>query len=405
MKVATNQKALSKWHVLFGGFISYMFDAMDITLLAVTLPSIMKELNMTMGEGGLLGTATLLGIGLSSVAVGWYADNYGRRKALICSLIAFGILTAAIAFANSWLTILILRFSAGFGLGGVWGIIAAYISETWPAHQRGRAAAFVLSSFPAGAGLSAFLAAVMLPTFGWRSLFLTGAGSLIGAAYIYFFVPESEAWRKQKEEQVQRGEDAKVSIGEIFSKDLWKITVLATMTASFSFMAYWGATTWIPTFLVKERHLDFKTMSYFFLVLNIGMFIGYNVFGYLADLIGRKKSLILSFLGTAVTLPMYVMAESQMALFWLGPLYAFFVTFVGIFGSYFGELYPIRVRTLGAGFCFNVGRGFSAFAPFVLGVVATKYGLSTGINICAVFFAASAVVMLFLPDTNTKKTV
>ncbi|GAA5109452.1 MFS transporter [Orbus sasakiae] len=394
------QKIINKWHVLTGGFFSYMFDAMDITLLAVALPVMMKELDMTMSEGGLLGTATLLGVGISSIVVGWYSDNYGRRKALIWSLALFGILTAAIGLSPNWITILILRFLAGLGLGGVWGIIAAYIAETWPAKQRGRAAAFVLSSFPAGAGISAFLASVIIPTYGWRGLFIAGAGSLLAALYIYFFVPESEVWKQQRQERQQKGEAVNVSISEIFSKDLIKITFFATLSASFALVAYWGSTTWIPTFLIKERGLDMQTMSIFFLILNIGMFVGYNLFGYLADIIGRKKAIILSFLGTTITLPIYVMSESSTALLLLGPVYAFFISFAGLFGSYFGELYPTRVRTLGAGFCFNVGRGVSAFSPFVLGFVAANYGLTIGIGICAIFFFLAAIAMLFLPNTR-----
>lgn len=397
-------KIVNKWHVLTGGFFSYMFDAMDITLLAVALPFIMKDLNMTMAEGGLLGTATLLGVGISSIIVGWYSDNYGRRTALIWSLVLFGILTAAIALSPNWITVLILRFLAGLGLGGVWGIIAAYIAETWPAKQRGRAAAFVLSSFPAGAGISAFLASVIIPVYGWRGLFLAGAGSLLAALYIYLFVPESDVWKQQKQERINKGEPVNVSIKEIFAPDLIKITFFATLSATFALVAYWGSTTWIPTFLMKERGLDMQTMSIFFLILNIGMFVGYNLFGYLADIIGRKKAIILSFLGTTVTLPIYVMTENTTALLWLGPLYAFFISFAGLFGSYFGELYPTRVRTLGAGFCFNVGRGLSAFSPVLLGVIATKFGLSIGIGICAGFFFLAALTMLFLPNTQNYNT-
>lgn len=393
---------INKWHVLTGGFFSYMFDAMDITLLAVSLPFIMKDLDMSMAQGGLLGTATLVGVGISSVVVGWYSDNYGRRKALLWSLVLFGILTAAISLSPNWYVVLILRFLAGLGLGGVWGIIAAYIAETWPVRQRGRAAAFVLSSFPAGAGISAFLATIVIPVYGWRGLFIAGAGSILAALYIYFFVPESETWKQQKVAGQQQGEPVNVSVKEIFSPELVKITFFATLSATFALVAYWGSTTWIPTFLMKERGLDMETMSLFFLILNIGMFVGYNLFGYLADMIGRKNAIILSFLGTTITLPIYVMTENTSALLWLGPVYAFFISFAGLFGSYFGELYPTRVRTLGAGFCFNVGRGLSAFSPVVLGMVSAKFGLAIGIGICSIFFFLAAVMMLFLPSTHNK---
>lgn len=392
-----------KWKVLFGGFFSYMFDAMDIMLLALSIPAIMKDLNISMSEAGLLGTATLIGVGLSSVVVGWYADNYGRRKALLWSLISFGILTAFIGVSSTWLQILVLRFLAGLGLGGVWGIAAAYIAETWPITQRGRAAAFVLSSFPVGAGLASFLAAVILPSYGWRVLFFTGAASMFAALYVYVYVPESKVWQEERAARlVKKDEPENVSINEIFAPELLKTTILATLVSSCAFIAYWGSTTWLPTFLVKEKGLSMETMAMFMLILNVGMFFGYNLFGYLADTIGRKKALILSFIGTTITLPIYVMATDKTMILWLGPAYAFFITFAGLFGSYFAELFPTRIRALGAGFCFNIGRGVSAFAPFLLGAVAAKYSLSTGIIICSVFFLLAGVAMLFLPETQKK---
>ena len=143
-------------------------------------------------------------------------------------------------------------------------------------------------------------------------------------------------------------------------------------------------------------------MALFMVILSIGMFFGYNLFGYLADRIGRKKALILSFLGTGLTLPIYVLTTDTRMLLWLGPVYAFFISFAGLFGSYFGELFPTRVRTIGAGFCFNVGRGISALSPFVLGAIAAKYSLATGIALCAVFFLPAAVTVLFLPETRKK---
>ena len=78
---------------------------------------------------------------------------------------------------------------------------------------------------------------------------------------------------------------------------------------------------------------------------------------------------------------------------------ALFFCYAGIFGSYFSELYPARIRSLGAGFCFNVGRGISAFAPFVLGALATRYGLGIGISLCAVGFAFAGLFTILLART------
>jgi hypothetical protein len=84
----------------------------------------------------------------------------------------------------------------------------------------------------------------------------------------------------------------------------------------------------------------------------------------------------------------------------MGPLMACFFGYSGIFGSYFAKLYPMQVRSLGSGFCFNVGRGISALSPYLLGSAATQYGLAVGIGVCGGSFALAGVMMLFLPETK-----
>src|SRR4051812_31644684 len=187
-----------KWRVLISGFLSYMFDALDFMILSMSLPLIIKELHITLAEAGLLGTATLVGVGLSSVIMGWFADNYGRKFALMVGIAVFGLFTAAIGLAPGYDSILVLRFIAGIGLGGIFGVIAAFINETWPSHQSSRAAAFVFSSWSIGFGSAALLAGFVLPRYGWRALFFCGAIALLAVLYTYLFVPESQAWREHK---------------------------------------------------------------------------------------------------------------------------------------------------------------------------------------------------------------
>lgn len=404
MNKATGEDMRSnRYRVLAGGFAAYVFDAMDLVLLAMAFQPIMKEFGLSPSEAGLLATATLVGVGFSSVLMGWYSDNYGRRRAMLWSLISFSLLTMAIAGAQNWYQILILRFLAGLGLGGLWGVIAAYIAETWPAHQRGRAAAFVMSSFPVGVGLASFFAGKIIPLWGWRALFLTSVLALVVAVYVYFFVEESEAWRAQRDAR-RSGKAAiaeKVTVGEIFKNGMARNTILATIVSALALSAYWGTTTWLPTYLVKERGLSVADMGIFMTILSVGMFVGYNLFGWLADVIGKRNALMLSLFGSAGMLAIYANIENHTVLLWMGPAYAFFMAFVGLMGSYYGELFPTRIRTTGSGFCFNVGRGISAFAPVVLGGIATVYSLQVSILLCSIPFLIAGIATAFLPSTET----
>ncbi|WP_394620629.1 MFS transporter [Lentzea sp. JNUCC 0626] len=386
----------NRWVVLIGSFVAYMFDALEILLLSFALPVIRADLQLTTTQGGLLATATLLGIGVSSVTVGWLADNYGRKRALMLSLAVFGVFTAAIAVVPTFTLFVALRFLAGMGLGGVWGVVSAYVVETWPAAQRGRAVAFVLSSFPVGGIVAAVMSGALLPD--WRLLFfLGGAGVVIPLLIVGLFFRESAEWAQQK--------TTPVKVSEIFSPELRRRTTLGVIVTSFAMFGAWGASTWLPTYLQGDKGIPATTVALFLTVLNIGMFVGYNVFGIIADRIGRKNALVLSLAGVAVTLPLYVVAADQTALLWLGPLFAFFAAYAGIFGAYLGELFPTRVRTTGAGFCFNIGRGVSAFAPLTLGALAAGSGFGAGLLVCAGFMACAAIVMTFLPDLREKAAV
>jgi len=398
-----------RWHVLASGFVSYGFDAMDFMMLALALPAITTEWHLSLAQGGLLGTAGMIGVAVSSVVIGWYSDNFGRRRALLTSVILFGCFTAAVAIAGNWWQVMALRFLAGLGLGGLWGVVATYIAETWPVELRGRTVGFVLSSWPVGVILAAAIAGRVLPHYGWRVLFLFGAAALLAALYVLAFVPESPVWREQHERSARaragpaaHAASERVSVGEIFAPGLARLTLLGTAAAACALTGYWGANTWLPTYLVRERGLSAGRMATFIIVLNVGMFAGYQIFGLLADRYGRRRALVWCFLGATVLLPLYAAARDPRLLFWLGPLLGVFFAYTGPFGSYFPSLYPTRVRNLGAGFCFNVGRGIAAFAPYVFGELGSSIGLSASIALCALGFLGAAMVMLPMPEAGAR---
>lgn len=387
----------TRWIVLGGCFLAYLFDALEIVLLSMALPTIREDMGLSATQGGLLATATLIGIGVSSVAGGYVADNFGRKKALIASLLIFGGFSAAIVVVPNFEVFLLLRFLAGIGLGSVWSVVSAYVVETWPEKSRGRAAAFVISAFPAGGAMAATVSGLFLPN--WRLMFLVaGCAVIVPLLIVITSFSESAQWSTQKT-RVQRDT---VSVRDIFVPALRRKTLLGTAMAALALTGYWGATTWLPTYLTSERDLASSSVAVFVTILNLGMFLGYNGFGYLADHIGRRQTIIITLLGVSLTLPIYALTTHQTALLWLGPLFGAFTAFFGLFGSYLGELYPTNVRATGAGFCFNVGRGVSALAPFALAGLATTIGFSGGLIVCAGFFVLAAAVAMLLPSANPR---
>ncbi|MFM0116926.1 MFS transporter [Paraburkholderia nemoris] len=388
-----------KWRVLAGGFLSYMFDAVDVIILTIAMPDMMIGLHITRIQAGLLATATLLGIGLSGLLMGSLADILGRKRALLLSLLSFGFLTMAISGISDWRLIFLLRFVSGLGLGGVYSAVAAHIAEVWPQHQRGRATAFVLSSFSLGASLAAAISAYVLPMYGWQMLFfLCGASVIVPASYVWLFVPESDDWLTRKNpSRVRIDESRRGKVADLFSRDLARVTLLSTLICSLALSAYWGTVTWLPTFLVRERGLDVSTMAGFLALSHVGTFVGYNAFGLISDRIGKKLALMLSLFGVGLMLPIYALTTEKTVLLLLGPTYAFFVVFPGLAAAYLSEIFPTYIRATGAGFPFNVGRGISAVAPLLLGMVAKTFGFGISISLCGMLYVLAAIVVQLLP--------
>jgi MFS family permease len=380
--------------LLAAGMLCYGFDALDFMMLAMAMPLLIAEWHLTLGQAGLLGTAGMIGVGLSGLVLGWYSDCHGRRRALLVSVAVFALFTAAIAFAQSPTQVMVLRFLAGFGIGGVWGAVTALIKESWPVAHRVRAISWVLAAFPLGVIAAALLAWILLPRYGWRPLFLCGALALVSAWYAARVVPESGAWSAARRAP---GAAARVSVLAIFARPHRWHTVCATMVAASALTAYWGINTWLPTYLAHMHGLPPAGVFHYLLLLNTGMFFGYPLLAAAGERYGNHVVLVASFALASLVVPLYAQVLDATLLFWLGPVMAVGFAQTGLLGAYFPELFPTHMRSLGAGFCFNAGRGIAAFSPYLFGQFATRHGLAQSIALCGIGYLLAALFMLLLP--------
>ena len=289
-----------RWKVLWAAFLTYLFDSYDLMVLAIAMPVLLKILAISLPEGGLLGSATMLGAMIGSVVFGLIAENYGRRFSLVLALVWLGVGMAAVYVVDAWLPWMLLRFFTGLAIGGVWGPCAALIAEHWSTEYRGRAASFVFSSFAIGAIVAALVGRWVI-TVQWQWLFAAGAASIPVAFLVRRLIPPDV---KKTSMRVGGIEQSGVGIGAIFSDGLARITLPATLVSIVNLAGYWGAAFWIPTFLVRERGLGMTAMLGFSFVMYVGMIFGFQFFGLLADKIGR-------------TIPLDVLRRSEKRRFWV----------------------------------------------------------------------------------------
>ncbi|MGH7884665.1 MAG: MFS transporter, partial [Thermodesulfobacteriota bacterium] len=229
--------------------------------------------------------------------------------------------------------------------------------------------------------------------------------------YIRRNIGEPEIWKKTSEMRKagQLGEEGQIfTLNQIFKPDLLKYTILAAVLTSFCMIAYWGLYFWIPEFLSRpasEGGVGLGPKGFIWLVpVNIGAFIGCNVFGYISDKFGRKPVFIVFLLAMAVVVFFFGKADSLTKVLILGPFVGFFGTgFYSGFGALFSEIFPTRARGTAQGFCYNLGRGVSFFAPPLVGLVAVQFGYGPALVTVSTFAILAAFTVMIFPETKGKQ--
>jgi MFS family permease len=389
------------WRALVAAKLGWMLDAMDVMLYAFALTAIQSEFSLTSAQSGALASVTLVASAFGGALCGVLADRYGRARMLIVSILVYSLFTGATAFATSVATLAMARTLVGLGLGAEWSAGSVLVAETWPAEHRGKAIGIMQSGWAIGYILAAVLAALVLPRFGWRVLFLAGIAPALLTVWIRRRVPEPPLWREARAAPGGSG------LGALLRPPLRARMLAATSVTTALLFAYWGLFTWIPAFLASpvERGgagLGVVRSLGFIVPMQLGAFLGYILFGLLSDRLGRRPVFLVFVLASAALVPAYgLLARHGIALFVLGPLVGFFGHgYFSLFGAMLAELFPSRVRATAQGICYNTGRALSALAPFTIGAVADRRGLGVALACSAAFYLAGAVLILLLPETR-----
>jgi MFS family permease len=392
---------------LIAAALGWMLDAFDVMLYALVLAALMRDLDLTKDVAGLLGSVTLVASALGGVAFGVIADRYGRTRALMGSILVYSVFTAACGLAQSAAQLAVFRIGLGLGMGGEWASGAALVSETWPAEHRGKALGFMQSAWAVGYGLAALVTGLVLPTFGWRAVFFVGLLPALFTLWIRRSVPEPEVWTAARRTAAsgRRG-----SLRRVFADGRASVTVVLTLMNACCMFAWWGFNLWIPAYLslpTGEGGIGLTTtqMAWMIGAMQVGTWLGYVTFGFVADAVGRKRSYVTYLIAAAGLLFAYASTRDVRVLIALGPVVAFFGSgyFTG-FGAITAELYSTDIRATAQGLTYNTGRLASAAAPFVVGSLAQRQGFGTAFSVAALAFLLAAGAWIWLPETRGRAT-
>ncbi len=390
-----------RWLALWAALLGFMLDAMDVLLYVFALQTLRAEFGWSNAQAGLVSSVTLITSSAGGVLAGALSDRLGRRRVLIYTILLYSFASAGTAFSRGLWDLIFWRALVGLGLGGEWSAGATLVAESWPAAQRARAVSFMQSGWALGYMAAAGLSALILPNFGWRALFLAGVLPALLTVFIRRKVEEPAVW-KNRASRTGAWRD-------IFRAPHGRRTLIATVLATAVLFAYWGLFTWLPGFLNSPRNqggagMTIVKTSGFVLAVQAGAFFGYICFGFLADRFGRRPAFAGYVLMAAALVPLYGLAPAygERWLLVLGPLVGFFGTgFFSLFGAMLAELYPTAIRGSGQGFVYNIGRGLSALAPYVVGALGDRHGLGAAIGLNAGFFLLGAGIVFLLPETRS----
>jgi len=391
---------------LIAATLGWVLDNMDVLMYAIVLGEIIKHFGISAATGGFLNSLTLMSSAVGGVAFGLLADRYGRTWSMMASILVYSIFTALCGFSQTITQLAVFRLMLGLGIGGEWSTGAALITETWPAKHRGKAFGIMQSGFAVGYALAALVAAVVLPLWGWRGVFFVGVLPALFTFWIRRNVQEPEVWIKSRAEAV-RTKKPGPGLGRLFQNDIRRSVLVSSVLSVCAMFASWGLFLWIPTLLSRPVEsggagLGAGQFPLFLFVMHSGSFAGYLAFGALADRFSRKKIYLTYVAMATVLVIIYAGTRNATALFLIGPFVGFFGAghFAG-YGVLTAELFPTAIRATAQGFCYNIGRGISAVAPYTVGKMVDMYGFTAAFYLTAAFYFLTFLSLFLIPEKKS----
>jgi putative MFS transporter len=395
---------ISSFHYRIFGLVGagMFFDGYDLYVAGGVLASAIQTKFSTLPQNLQFISLTFVGMTIGSLITGFVGDKYGRRFTYQINLLIFGLASLAAAFAQDMTQLIACRFVQGLGLGAEIVVGYSTMTEFVPPKTRGRwlsmMAFIVVAGFPA----TALLGYLIIPTFGWRPMFvIAGIGSLI-VWYLRKNLPESPRWleaqgRTDEAEALMQTIETEVAGGKPLppvvipapvrlaeATDLAKPPLLQRMIVgswvliSINTLIF-GFVLFLPQFFLRQGLTITNSLAYT-VVLSAASLVGCAVGAYTSDAVGRRASIIGASVVTIITGYIYARfnagSDPEIILtvgFIL--IVSIYVQTALLYGVYPPELFPTEIRLRANGICNMFGRGATVISPFIVGALIASSGL------------------------------
>ncbi|MDO0825881.1 MFS transporter [Desulfosporosinus nitroreducens] len=384
------------WQMFFLLGMAMVFDGFDYMIVSYTMPQIAAEWGLNAVQKGSLSSWSLIGLIVGGAIAGIVSDKIGRKKTLVYSVAVYSLLTVPIFFVHSFEAFAFFRVLTGVGLGACIPVVTTYFSECVPTSRRAVFITFGMAWMIVGWMLAGVVATFLVPSLGWRFCYLLGGIPLLYSIYLYFKMPESIHWLTSKgrnQEAVKALQNVeKIATGKcserdpkalvvppppkvigpkaLFSKEYRSITAgIWIMYFCGCFIVY-GINAWLPS-LMLEKGLKLSSAYGLVIAQNAAAVIANCSTGFVSELVGRKKNLIISFTVAGIAVAIMAFIGSSFGAILVAVLFLGFAVNYAITAiqPLMAEAYRTEFRNTGIAWCHAFGRLGGASAPIVAGII------------------------------------
>lgn len=400
----------TKFVLLAAAFLGWMMAGTIMAIIPLAGRAAVRSMNIT--DEAVVGSwfswyicAFLLGAACGGLVFGALGDRLGRARAMSLSILCYSVVTGLTYWvADPW-QLLVLRFIACMGVGGMWPNGVALVSEVWSDVSRPILSGLIGTSANIGFMLLS-IAGILWPITpeNWRWVMLVGASPVVLGALTWFLIPESPQWRRQ-----QQSRSHSTSVGQMFRPPLLRLTIIGICLGAVPLMGNWGSANWMVPWAGQVGGAEMPELkSWTQWSKSSGGALGALLGGWIASRFGRRTTyFVISVIALAISSYIFIALNPT------SPAFQYWVFGIGFFGTiYFGwlplylpELFPTQVRATGSGISFNWGRILTAAGVVGTGQLMVRYAgdyARVGQLTCLVY-ALGLVVILMAPDTSRVK--
>ena len=401
-----------QWFIIAIATFLNAMDGYDILAMAFTANSVAAEFGLSGSQLGFLISLGFIGMGIGSLTFGPLGDRLGRRPILLAALTLDGIGLLWSGVAGSATELGMARLLTGIGVGGVLTVVTVITSEYSNKRNRGMAISIYAAGYGVGATLGGLLAAQLIPTVGWRVVFLAGAAlSAVGLAAVWAFIPESFDYLRHRDDQARAKQIAgRLGIREKFtlnpplsagSQPRSGITAVLSPAFKRNTLKLWGAfalitigfqvaSSWTPK-LLEDAGMSAQQSIVGGLLLTLGGSLGSLLYGWLTTRFSAQRVLIVFSIGSAVLLVGFISSIAVATIaFSLGVITGMLLNgcIAGLY-SIAPQVYSAGMRTTGVGMALGVGRIGAILAPLGVGVL-----IDAGISPFHIYLIVGCIMLL-----------